>query len=215
MSHPHRLLASSLAAAICGLGVTAPAIAATIGINGTILTATATAGDDVLVGSFSGTDLLLSGVPFTIVTPGCSPGGPATVLCALSGFDEVRIVMGDGDDVVNFGSIPSTGPLGSPAIRFIILGGNGDDVLIGTAGDELSYGGAGDDVILGGGGLLSCADGGPGDNVLIETFCGGPPEPDFPPARPEPAPGPDVVPLLLSGTAATAVARRQRRSASR
>jgi hypothetical protein len=52
-----------------------PVAAATIGINGTILTAFADAGDDVLFVSASATNLVFSGVAFGIVTPGCTGVG--------------------------------------------------------------------------------------------------------------------------------------------
>jgi hypothetical protein len=140
------LLATALFAGL--IGAVPPVSSATIGISGSALIAGAEPadGDIALSGFISGTDLVLEGVDFTIVTPGCS-GGPGSVSCALSNFTSVVIIGGDGDDVVTLSSISG------PTFAIIVLGGGGNDVLFGSAGDDVMFGGAGDDILFGGDGI--------------------------------------------------------------
>ncbi len=77
--------------------------------------------------------------------------------------DRLRLDMLAGDDVVD-GSTLSAG-----AIQLTADGGPGDDVLIGGEGNDVLLGGPDDDVLIGGGGT-DILDGGPGDNVVIQPF---------------------------------------------
>jgi Ca2+-binding RTX toxin-like protein len=199
-----RLLASAMLALA---GIATNVMAATIGINGSILTATADGGDDVVVVSLTGTNLTFDGTAFTIVTPGCNAGTLTSIVCSVSNVNEVRIVMGAGDDVLQMSGVPD-----QLAITFIALGQAGNDIMVGTAGAESMYGGAGDDVLIGFTGILSCGDGGTGNNVLIDIPCGLPPEPTFPPATPTPVPAPSPLALLAGGLALLGVPRRRARA---
>lgn len=183
--------------------VGSPASAATIGINGTILTATADPGDDVLVGFVSGTNLDFLGVIFDIVTPGCVDVG--AVSCAIAGLTEVRIVMGAGDDVVDL-----TGVTPAQPFALFVLGGDGADILLGSDGDDFMFGGAGDDVLLGGLGI-NCLSGGSGDNVVLDSQCDPGVEPVFDPATPVAVPAPGGLVLLLGGLGALAMNRRRQK----
>ena len=180
-----------------------PASAATIGINGTILTATAEPGDDVLIGSVSGTNLEFLGVIFDIVTPGCMNIGP--VSCVMSGLTEVRIVMGAGSDVVDLSGITPAQPF-----ALFVLGGDGDDVLLGSPGNETMFGGAGDDILIGGTGS-NCLSGGAGDNVVLDSNCSAGIEPVFEPATPVAVPAPGALALLMCGLGALAMNRRRQK----
>jgi hypothetical protein len=175
-----------------------PAAAATIGINGSVLTVFAEEGDDVLlVTPTSPTTLGFLGLSLAIVTPGCT--GFGAVDCLFTGLTEVRINMLGGDDVVDMSSVPAI-----PSLAFIVLGGNGNDIVIGGASATSMFGGAGDDVLIAGTGV-SCLSGGAGDNVLIGSTCDPGDEPVFPPARPVPVPEPASWALLLAALiAATA-----------
>ena len=80
--------------------------------------------------------------------------------------DTLTIVGGDGDDVL------SASGLAAGAIKLVLDGGAGDDVIIGSDGDDVLIGGAGDDVLIGGLGN-DVIDGGPGDNIVIQGFTAG------------------------------------------
>ncbi len=66
-----------------------------------------------------------------------------------------------GDDVVDASTLAAN------AIKLVVNGGDGADVLIGGSGDDVLNGGAGDDVLNGGPGN-DTLDGGAGNNVLIQ-----------------------------------------------
>ena len=84
-----------------------------------------------------------------------------TVTGAEAANDTLQVSAGAGDDVVEAGG------LAADAIKLILDGGDGEDVLTGGAGNDTLDGGAGDDVLTGGPGV-DVLDGGPGDNVLIQ-----------------------------------------------
>lgn len=180
------------------------ALAATIGINGGILTAFADGGDDALVVTSSVTDLTFSGVSFTIVTPGC---GGAVVSCALAGLTEVRINMLGGKDVVDMSGVAAI-----PGISFIVLGSDGDDVLIGGQSANMMYGGLGDDVLIGATGVSNCLSGGTGNNMVIGSNCVAGLDPVFSPARPINVPEPAAWLLMLTGFGTLAWARQRLRT---
>lgn len=182
-----------------------PATAGTIGISGTTLIAGAEPadGDIALAGFISGTDLVLEGVDFALVTPGCT-GGPGPVSCALSAFTSLVIIGGNGDDAIDLSAIFGQ------AFDITVLGGEGNDVLLGSAGDDVIFGGAGDDILVGGDGfdLLS---GGPGDNTLIDDGHGDPgPEPIIAPLPRQSVPAPGGLSLFAGALGALASARRKR-----
>ena len=198
---------SILAAVSLGLalGITLPASAGTIGINGSTLVFTSSdAGDSVIHGSTTATDFFLIGETFDIVTPGCVVDGGG-VRCALSGFTLAAIIEIDGDDVIDMTTVSSSLPL-------FLSGGNGNDIILGGAGDDILKGGAGDDVLLGGSGN-NLLFGGPGDDILLDGIEG-----DDTQAPPDPTldltgvPEPATMLLTATGLAASALARRRRRA---
>src|SRR5262245_50559029 len=81
-------------------------------------------------------------------------------------LDTLRVNGGAGDD-----ELEASG-LSAGAIKLVLDGGDGNDIIIGSAGDDILFGGAGDDVIIGGGGN-DVIDAGPGDNVVIQGFTAG------------------------------------------
>jgi Ca2+-binding RTX toxin-like protein len=199
----NHLLAMALFAGL--IGAAPPVSSATIGISGSALIAGAEPadGDIALSGFISGSDLVLEGVDFTIVTPGCS-GGPGSVRCALSNFTSLVIIGGDGDDVVTLSSIAG------PTFAIIVLGGGGNDVLFGSAGDDLMFGGAGDDILFGGDGI-DLLSGGSGENILFEREGDPGPEPVITPLPGQALPAPGGLALLVAGLGALVTIRRKRR----
>jgi Ca2+-binding RTX toxin-like protein len=139
-----------------------PVSAGTIGIRDFTLMVGTEPGDGNQSISFSilGSDLVISGTTFDVVTAGCS--GLGTVTCALADFNELIVLGGDGDDVINLSAISS------PTFATLILGGPGNDVLIGSGGDDTIFGGAVDDVLEGGPGL-DCLNPGSGNNISIQA----------------------------------------------
>src|SRR5260370_4282978 len=117
-------------ALVAGLMVTLVpfASAGTIGIsNGQLIIGTELGdGNQSITASIAGPNLVIEGVNFDIVTPGCT--GRGTVTCALSGFRELIILGGNGDDAISLGAIAS------PTFAPLILGGPGADVLVGSGG---------------------------------------------------------------------------------
>ena len=197
------------AALFAGLMVTlAPlASAGTIGISGDKLIVGTETGDGsvAISASISGTDLLITGVNnFDIVTPGCT--GSGTVTCALSGFDELIILGGSGDDAITLGAITTPPPFGT-----LIIGGAGADVLVGSAGADSIFGDTGDDVLIGGPGF-NCLSGGPGANVLIDggAACGAEPVITPLPRTGATVPEPGGVFLMGTGLGALVLTKRLR-----
>ncbi|MCE4555498.1 PEP-CTERM sorting domain-containing protein [Roseateles cellulosilyticus] len=213
-----RVAAVALVAVFAGAGPAGPAEAATIGINGTVLIATADGGDDLLTATLSGSELDFFGLSFTVVTPGCS-GEFSTVRCSLTGVTEVRIDMGTGDDVLDLSGVDTIAmPAGMPPMKFVALGGAGNDVLIASAGNVNEFwGGAGDDVLTGSATGASCLNGGDGQNVLIAGAGVGLPgascnssQPVFGPAQPVQVPEPHGLALVLSAFGMAGLARRRK-----
>jgi hypothetical protein len=181
------------------------AFAGTIGISdGKLIVGTEPGdGNQVITASILGTDLLISTLNFDVVTPGCS--GFGTVTCALSGFNELIVVGGDGDDVINLSAITA------PTFATLILGEGGNDLLIGSGGDDTIFGGPGDDVLVGGPGQ-DCLNPGSGSNVVIQAAisCFDGPDPVITPLpRPTASvPEPGGVWLLGTGLGALAITKR-------
>jgi len=169
--------------------------AGTIGIsNGKLIVGTEPGdGAQVISASIAGADLVISGVNFDIVTPGCT--GAGTVTCALADFNELIVLGGSGDDVINLSAITA------PTFATLILGGPGDDVLIGSGGDDTIFGGPGDDVLIGGPGQ-DCLSGGTGSNIQIQAVlaCAGGPDPVIAPLPRHAAAVPEPAGVLLIGT---------------
>lgn len=195
-----------MGALVAGLLMTlAPlASAGTIGIRDLKLIVGTETGDgnQAIAASISGTDILISGVNFDIVTSGCS--GFGTVSCALSGFNELIVLGGNGDDIVNLSAISA------PAFSTLILGGAGNDLLVGSGGDDTIFGGPGDDVLIGGPGI-DCLSSGSGNNVVIQaaTSCFDGPDPVIPPLpRASKVSEPNGLLLLGTGLGALAIANR-------
>jgi Ca2+-binding RTX toxin-like protein len=183
------------------------AFAGTIGItvDGKLIVGTEPGdGNQVITASIVGTDLLISTLNFDVVTPGCS--GFGTVTCALSGFNELIVLGGDGDDVINLSAITA------PTFATLILGGAGNDLLIGSGGDDTIFGGPGDDVLIGGPGD-DCLNAGSGGNVVIQAAlpsCFDGPDPVITPL-PRPTASvaePGGVWLLGTGLGALAITKR-------
>ena len=162
-----------------------PAYADTIGISGGILIVGTEPGDgnQLFAPTIVGSDLVLPNLNAAIVTPGCSDIGTG-VSCPLGGFQELVILGGDGDDVINLSAISGL------TFEITALGGAGNDVLVGTPGNVKLFGGAGDDVLV----VMTgnCFSRGTGADVVLGSGCDAGVEPSFAPlprpivATPEP-----------------------------
>ncbi|WP_375307870.1 calcium-binding protein [Bradyrhizobium sp. A11] len=110
-----------------------------------------TGGDDVIALSFNSNGaLVIDGLASQVVIENFDFNDTITI----NGFG--------GDDVIEASGVGPGGP------HLVFDGGVGDDVLIGSAGNDTLLGGLGDDVLIGGG--LDVLDGGPGDNVVIQSL---------------------------------------------
>ena len=98
------------------------------------------------------------------------------VNCALAGFNELILLGGDGDDVLNLSAIAA------PTFATLLIGGAGADLLLGSGGDDTLLGGPGDDILNGGPGIDTVSVG-PGANILLNG------------ERPFVAPEPIITPL--------------------
>ncbi len=198
-----RTAAVWVAGLMIALAVAPFASAGTIGISdGQLIVGTeANDGEQVIDISIAGTDLVISGVDFDVVTPGCS--GLETIRCALAAFRDLIVLGGNGDDVINLSAIAA------PTFSTLLLGGPGDDVLIGSGGDDTIFGGPGDDVLEGGPGN-DCLAGGTGGDVVIQAArsCLDGPEPVISPLpRTTEAPEPSGLLLVVTGIAVLPFAR--------
>jgi Ca2+-binding RTX toxin-like protein len=130
-----------------------------------------------------------------------------TITCSLAGFNDLIVLGGDGDDIINLSAISS------PPFDTLILGGPGNDVLIGSGGDDTIFGGPGDDVLEGGPGQ-DCLNPGSGNNISIQaataaSSCFDSPDPVITPLpRAAATPEPNGVLLLGIGIGVLALGRR-------
>jgi Ca2+-binding RTX toxin-like protein len=198
---------SALVFAVLTIALGPLASAGTLGISiGRLIVGTEPGdGNQTIVASMVGNDLRITGADFDLVTPGCTSLGSATFDCPISGFNELVILGGDGDDAITLAAITQ------PTFDVTILGGPGDDILIGSGGDDSIFGGPGDDVLIGGPGN-DCLSGGSGNNVVIQSLragCSGGPDPVITPLpRAAAVPEPSGVFLLATAIAAVPLARR-------
>ena len=190
------------------LAIVIPACADTIGISGGKLILGAEPGDgaQVFAPTISGPDLVFPNVDAAIVTPGCATGG-GNITCALAGFQELFLLGGDGDDVLQLSGITGL------TFAITALGGAGDDVLIGTPGNVKLFGGSGDDILILSPG--NCFSRGTGADVVIGGGCNAGDEPVISPLPRPLVAAPEPGPLVLLGTALLAVAARKRRVTTR
>ena len=193
--------ARGAAALLAGLmiAMAVPATADTMGISGGILIVGTEPGDgdQVFAPIVAGPDLVFPNLDADIVTPGCT-AGVGFISCALAGFQELVILGGDGDDVIQLTGITGL------TFPILALGGRGDDVLIGTPGNVKLFGGPGDDVLINMRG--NCFSRGTGNDVVLGGGCDAGPEPVFAPLPRQVAETPEPSGLLLFGTVFVAVA---------
>ena len=179
---------------VASLAITlaAPAFAGTIGISaGRLIVGTEPGdGNQVFAPTIAGPDLILPNLNFDIVTPGCTGVGSFT--CPLAGFQELVILGGNGDDVIQLSGISGL------TFDITALVGPGNDVLVGTPGNVKLFGGPGDDVLVVMPG--NCFSRGTGVDVVLGSGCDAGPEPDIAPL-PRLAQAPEPSGLVLAGTA--------------
>jgi hypothetical protein len=178
--------------AILIVTLTLPASADTIGISGGILIVGTEPGDgnQVYAPTIVGSDLILPNLHADIVTPGCTAAGSIT--CPLAGFQELVILGGDGDDVIQLSGIAGL------TFAITALGGRGDDLLVGTPGNVKLFGGPGDDVLISMPG--NCFSRGTGNDVVLGGGCDAGPEPAISPLPRQMAEAPEPGGLVLLGT---------------
>jgi hypothetical protein len=184
-----------------------PASAETIGISGGILIVGTEPGDgnQVFAPTIAGLDLVLPNLDADIVTPGCTSAGSIT--CPLAGFQQLVILGGDGDDVIQLSGISGL------AFPITALGGRGDDVLVGTPGNVKLFGGPGDDVLISMPG--NCFSRGTGSDIVLGGGCDAGPEPEIAPLPRQLAETPEPGGLLLVGTVLVGLAVMSRVSVRR
>ena len=118
------------------------------------------AADNVIVNGTNGDDAIsVVGADGAATVTGLA--ATVNVVHAEPVNDTLTIHSLDGDDAVVASGLDAN------AIKLVIDGGTGDDILVGGAGDDTLFGGAGDDVLEGGPGQ-DVLDGGPGNNVVIQ-----------------------------------------------
>jgi hypothetical protein len=195
-----------VAALLAGLMITlaAPAPADTIGISGGILIVGTEPGDgnQLFAPTIAGSDLVFRNLDADIVTPGCT--GVRSITCPLAGFQELVILGGDGDDVIQLSGISGL------TFPITALGGPGDDVLVGTPGNVKLFGGPGDDVLIVMPG--NCFSRGTGADIVLGGGCDAGPEPAIAPLPRPLAETPEPSGLLLIVTMLVGIAVTSRMS---
>ncbi len=169
------------------------ASADTLGISGGILIAGTEPGDggQVYAPTIIGSNLVFPNLRADIVTPGCTAAA-GFISCPLAGFQELVILGGDGDDVIELSGISGL------TFAITALGGRGNDVLVGTPGNVKLFGGPGDDVLINMPG--NCFSRGPGNDIVLGGGCDAGPEPVFAPLPRPVAETPEPGGLVLLGT---------------
>jgi Ca2+-binding RTX toxin-like protein len=169
-----------------------PASGITIGISGGVLIVGTEPGDgnQLFTPTIAGLDLVFSNLDADIVTPGCT--GVGSITCPLAGFQELVILGGDGDDVIQLSGISG------PTFAITALGGPGNDVLVGTPGNVKLFGGPGNDVLIVMPG--NCFSRGTGDDIVLGSGCDAGPEPAIAPLPRPSAETPEPGGLSLIGT---------------
>ena len=118
------------------------------------------ASDEVIVHGTAGDDVaLVTGADGAARVLGLA--ATVEIANAEAASDTLTILAGAGDDAVDASALAAN------AIRLVVEGNEGDDVLIGGDGNDTLLGQENDDVLVGGPGL-DVLDGGAGDNVLIQ-----------------------------------------------
>jgi hypothetical protein len=201
--NPTKFLTTALLA-ILTLTLSASALAGTIGISGGRLIVGTEAGDvdQVFAPTISGQNIVFDNLTFDIVTPGCT--GAGSISCSLADFQELVILGGNGDDIINlFGISPVT-------FAITALGAGGDDILIGTPGTNIRlFGGTGDDILEAANG--NCVSGGIGANIIIGGSCNAGDEPTIAPLPRQTSEVPEPSELMLMGTGLTIMVGRLKR----
>ena len=179
-----------------------PASGATVGISGGTLIAGAESGDgnQVFAPTIDGLNLVLPNLDAGIATPGCT--GVGSITCPLAGFQQLLILGGDGDDVIQLSGISGL------TFPITALGGPGNDVLVGTPGNVKLFGGPGDDVLISMPG--NCFSRGTGADVVLGSGCDAGPEPAIAPLPRPMAATPEPGGLLLIGTVLVGLAATSR-----
>jgi len=202
----HSSRGTRVAALLAGLTITlvAPASGDTIGISSGILIVGTEPGDgnQLFAPTIAGSDLVFPNLDADIVTPGCT--GVGSITCPLAGFQELVILGGDGDDVIQLSGISGL------TFPIIALGGPGNDVLIGTPGNVKLFGGPGDDVLTVMPG--NCFSRGTGADVVLGSGCDAGPEPVITPLPRTLAETPEPGGLSLIGTVLVGIAVTSRLS---
>jgi hypothetical protein len=185
--------------AVLMVTLTVPGSADTIGISGGVLIVGTEPGDgnQVYAPTIVGSDLVLPNLHADIVTPGCTTAA-ASITCPLAGFQELVILGGDGDDVIQLSGISGL------TFAITALGGRGDDVLVGTPGNVKLFGGPGDDVLISMPG--NCFSRGSGADIVLGGGCDAGPEPTISPLPRQMAQTPEPGGLVLLGTVLVVVA---------
>ena len=182
--------------------VAVSASAGTIGISDGILIVGTEPddGNQVFAPIIDGSNLVLPNLNFDIVTTGCT--GVASITCPLAGFEELVILGGDGDDVIQLSGISGL------TFAITALGGPGNDVLVGTPGNVKLFGGPGDDVLTSMPG--NCFSRGTGADIVFGSGCDAGPEPAIEPLPRQVAatPEPGGLWLVVTGLVALAVTSR-------
>jgi Ca2+-binding RTX toxin-like protein len=152
--------------------------------------------DDIVVNDPSGTDLVEVNIDLA-AAGGSGDGAADNVIVHGTGGDDVALIVGDATGVSVFGLAAQVNITGAEAandrlhvlagagddvieasgvaagaIRLVLDGGAGNDVIIGSDGDDVLIGGEGDDVLIGGLGN-DVFDFGPGDDIEIQGFVAG------------------------------------------
>ena len=184
--------------------VAVPAFAGTIGISDRklIVGTEPDDGNQLFAPIIDGSDLVLPNLNFDIVTTGCT--GAGSITCPLAGFEELVILGGDGDDVIQLSGISGL------TFAITALGGRGDDVLVGTPGNVKLFGGPGDDVLISMPG--NCFSRGTGADIVLGGGCDAGPEPVIAPLPRLIAETPEPGGLVLIGTVLVGLAVTSRMS---